>query len=122
MTRAAFQRIVDATVAGLPPEFRAKLAEVGIVIRAAPTPAELRAAEVPPGEGLYGLFVGRPETAKSVFDPPAPPDRVFLYQRPLEQDFPDPAELAREIRITLLHELGHFFGMSEDDLDRLGYG
>jgi predicted Zn-dependent protease with MMP-like domain len=49
------------------------------------------------------------------------PDKVTIYRLPLEADFPDPADLEREIRITVLHELGHYFGMDEDRLGELGY-
>ena len=49
------------------------------------------------------------------------PDKISIYRGPLEEDFPDPRDLRSEIRITLLHEIGHYFGMDEEDLRRLGY-
>jgi predicted Zn-dependent protease with MMP-like domain len=49
------------------------------------------------------------------------PDRIAIYRLPLEDSFPDPAELQEEIRITVLHELGHYFGLDEDRLEELGY-
>jgi len=49
------------------------------------------------------------------------PARIAIYRIPLEEEFPDPAELEREIRITVLHELAHYFGIDEDRLDELGY-
>jgi predicted Zn-dependent protease with MMP-like domain len=49
------------------------------------------------------------------------PDRIAVYRLPLEESFPDPDELVREIRITVMHELGHYFGMDEDQLEELGY-
>jgi predicted Zn-dependent protease with MMP-like domain len=49
------------------------------------------------------------------------PDRITIYRLPLQEEFPDPAELEAEIRITVLHELAHYFGIDEDRLDELGY-
>ncbi|MFN0152762.1 MAG: metallopeptidase family protein [Gaiella sp.] len=69
---------------------------------------------------LYGLFDG-----VSLLDggphPGELPARIAIYRRPLEADFPDPADLVREIRVTVLHELGHYFGLDEDRLADLGY-
>jgi len=50
-----------------------------------------------------------------------PPDTISIYRRPLEESFPDPEELREEIRITVLHELAHYFGLDEDRLAELGY-
>ena len=61
---------------------------------------------------LYGLFEGGGDYM---------PDKVTIYRLPLEGDFPDPAELEEEIRITVLHELGHYFGLDEGRLGELGY-
>ena len=69
---------------------------------------------------LFGLFEGVPLTEGG----PAPgalPDRIAIYRRPLEEDFTDADELREEIRITVLHELGHYFGLDEDRLAELGY-
>lgn len=69
---------------------------------------------------LYGLFDGVPLTDGG----PGPgdlPARIAVYRRPLEEDFPDPDDLRREIRVTVLHELGHYFGLDEDRLADLGY-
>ena len=118
---ASFMKTVDAAVASLPAEFREKMKGVAIIVRDRPSKKELEEAEVPPDEGLYGLFVGASYGDKSVFDGPALPDRIILYREPLVEDFPDPAELRREIAVTIMHEAGHFFGLSEDDISRLGY-
>jgi predicted Zn-dependent protease with MMP-like domain len=118
---ASFMTAVDAAVASLPAEFREKMKEVVIVVRDRASKKELEEAGVPPDEGLYGLFVGAAYGDKSVFDGPALPDRIILYREPLVEDFPDPAELRREIAVTIMHEAGHFFGLSEDDISALGY-
>ena len=64
---------------------------------------------------LLGLFYGIPRTEKSVFSS-SPPDRIFLYQRNIEAVCRNEAEVRRQIRATLLHEVGHYFGLSEDEL------
>ncbi len=105
-----FEDVVDAALAELPPEIAAALANVALVV-------EERNDEEP---DLYGLFEGIP----LVDGGPQPgdlPNRIAIYRRPLVEDFPDPAELREEIRITVLHELGHAIGLDEDRLDELGY-
>lgn len=106
----SFEAAVQAAIAGLPDELAAALENVAIVIE-------------PLNEDdpdLYGLFEGVPLTEGG----PAPgslPNRIAIYEGPLSADFPDPEELEDEIRITVLHELGHYFGLDEDRLDELGY-
>jgi predicted Zn-dependent protease with MMP-like domain len=119
---ASFMSAVDAAVASLPAEFREKMKEVAIVVRDRPSKKEMEEAGVPPDEGLYGLFQGAAYGERSVFDGPSLPDRIILYREALVEDFPDPAELRREIAVTIVHEAAHYFGLDEDDIRRLGYG
>jgi predicted Zn-dependent protease with MMP-like domain len=70
---------------------------------------------------LYGFYHGVPLPERSVQDSGLLPDKISVYRGPLVEDFPDRRELCRQIRITLLHEIGHYFGMDEEDLSRLGY-
>jgi predicted Zn-dependent protease with MMP-like domain len=77
--------------------------------------------DAPPERGLYGLYEGVPLTERGI-DAPLEPDRITIFRHTLEQDFRDPAELEREISITVLHELAHYFGIDEERLDDLGYG
>jgi predicted Zn-dependent protease with MMP-like domain len=92
---------VRAALDSLPPELARKLENVAVVV-------EDENAEDP---DLLGLFEELPYM----------PARIAIYRIPLEEEFPDPAELEREIRITVLHELAHYFGIDEDRLDELGY-
>lgn len=69
---------------------------------------------------LLGLYEGVPLPEREG-EAGALPDRIAIYRRPLENDFPDPLELQREIRITVLHEIGHYFGLDEERLAELGY-
>jgi predicted Zn-dependent protease with MMP-like domain len=98
-----FEQHVEAALASLPAEIRAKLENVAVLV-------EEENGEEP---DLYGLYVEEPYM----------PARVSIYRGPLEEDFGhDPAELEHEIRVTVLHELAHYFGFDEQRLDELGYG
>jgi len=68
-------------------------------------------------ELVLGVFEGVPTTKKSVFDLPAGPDRIVLYQKNIEAVCSDEDEIRKEIRLTVLHELGHYFGMTEAQLE-----
>jgi predicted Zn-dependent protease with MMP-like domain len=104
-----FEEQVDAALADLPPEFARALENVAVVI-------EDQNPEEPDLFGWYdGLGPGRDHAG-------ALPDRIVIYRRPLERAFSDPEELRREIRVTVLHEVGHFFGLDEERIDELGYG
>jgi predicted Zn-dependent protease with MMP-like domain len=104
-----FEQQVEAALQDLPPELADALENVAIVV-------EEENPDEPDLYGWYdGLGPGRDRTG-------ALPDRIVLYRRPLEDAFPDPLDLRREIRITVLHEIGHFFGLDEDRISELGYG
>ena len=72
-----------------------------------------------PGEGLYGIYEGVPRTEYGA-DWVAMPNRITLFRLPLEEDFPDPDDLAEEVRITVIHELAHHLGIDDERLDELG--
>ena len=98
-----FDEHVRRALDALPPELAARLENVAVVVD----------DENPDDPDLFGLFVEEPYM----------PAKVSIYRLPLEDEFgDDPEELEREIRITVLHELAHYFGLDEDRLDELGYG
>ena len=106
----AFDRHVQAALASLPPELAAAVRNIEILI-------EDENREDP---DLFGLYEGVPLPERGDWAGMMP-DRITIYRLPLQQEFPDPAELQDEIRITVLHELAHYFGIDEDRLDELGY-
>ena len=108
MERSRFEELVTQALDGLPRTFRDKLTNVAIIVEDEP-PQE------PEGGLLLGLFHGVPLTEKSVFSS-SPPDRIFLYQRNIEAVCATDADVRRQVRATLLHEVGHYFGLSEDEL------
>ena len=106
-----FDEHVRAALDELPPALAAALENVAVVVE----------DEHPDDPDLYGLYEGVPLTERTSWDGGHLPDRITIYRRPLEEEFTDPAELREEIRITVLHELAHYFGIDEDRLDELGY-
>jgi predicted Zn-dependent protease with MMP-like domain len=96
-----FEHHVRRALDSLPPQLERALENVAVVVE----------DEHPDDPDLFGLF----ESDEWL------PAKVTIYRRPLEESFPDPAELEQEIRITVLHELAHYFGIEEERLDDLGY-
>ncbi len=105
-----FEDHVRAALDSLPPEIAAALRNVAVVVE----------DEHPDDPDLFGLYEGVPLPERGD-EAGSLPDRIAIYRRPLEDEFPDAADLRREIRITVLHELGHYFGLDEDRLTELGY-
>ena len=81
----------------------------------------LKELGVPAGETLFGIFEGVPLTERSVTEPPLYPDTILIFQEPLEEACDTSEELEEEIEITVVHEVAHFVGMSEERLAELGY-
>jgi predicted Zn-dependent protease with MMP-like domain len=108
---ARFDDHVRAALDELPPHLAAALRNVAVVVE----------DENPDDRDLYGLYHGVPLPERSGGGLGELPDTISIYRRPLEEDFSDPDELREEIRITVLHELGHYFGLDEDRLAELGY-
>ena len=105
-----FDDHVAAALDSLPPDLAAALHNIAVVVE----------DEHPDDPDLFGLYEGTPlpdrgDMAGSL------PDRITIFRLPLEHEFEDPESLEREIRITVLHELGHYFGLDEDRLAELGY-
>ena len=117
-----FNAMVTRAIAGLPERFRSALNVVRVEVRDRPTAGQLASVGLDESELLLGLYEGLPLTERSVNDVPRPPDVIFLFREDLEDACDDLEMLERETRVTLLHELGHYFGFDEDELDRLGYG
>jgi len=106
-----FDDHVRAALDELPPHLASALENVAVVV-------EDENADDP---DLLGLYHGVPLTERGDMAG-MPPDTISIYRLPLEESFPDPADLQEEIRITVLHELAHYFGLDEDRLAELGYG
>ncbi len=121
LTRREFERLVRQAFDGLPPYMAEAIDNVAILVEDWPEAVDLQAAEIPADSQLFGLYTGVPLSERGGWQPPLP-DRITLFQRPLEEACSSREQVVHEIRVTLLHEVGHYLGMSEEDLERLGYG
>ena len=119
-TRQEFESYVQGAVKELPGEFRERMDNLAVVVEEVPSEKLLETMEEPTPD-LLGLFVGTPLPHKSMADLPSAPDAIYLFKRNLERLCEDQEQLVEEIRITLLHEVGHFLGLDEDQLSRRGY-
>ncbi len=122
MTPAEFEATVREAIAGIPDGLRSRLENVEVVVADWPTEDELENAGVPPGYTLFGLYTGVPLTERTSGYHMVLPDRITIFQGPLEDACRDPDELREEIRSTVIHEFAHHFGLTDDDLHRLGVG
>jgi predicted Zn-dependent protease with MMP-like domain len=113
-----FEALVERALDSIPEPFARALDEVAIVIEDEPSPHQLRDSGLGPDEGLYGLYEGVPRTEWGADG--AGPNKISLFQVPLEEDFPDPDELEHEVWITVIHELAHHLGIEESRLHELG--
>jgi predicted Zn-dependent protease with MMP-like domain len=114
-----FEALVDQALAGLPPAAQRLLENVAIVIDDEPTAEQLEYSDEE-GAGLYGLYEGVALTAYGADSAPFP-NKITLFRLALEEDFPDPDELAYEVQRTVLHEIAHHAGIDDQRLDALGY-
>ena len=111
------EAIVTEALEHLPRGVRKRLDEVPILIQPRPSKEDVQAGLDP---RLFGLFDGTPTPHKSFFDQPVYPDRILIYYRCLEAEYPNREELAEQIRITTWHETAHYFGLDEDEVAALG--
>jgi predicted Zn-dependent protease with MMP-like domain len=117
-----FEKVIKEVLKELPPDLKAALATVQILVQEEPSPDQLKRSGLRAGDELFGLFDGL-----SLKDWPLGrdrqfPDRVILFKGSLQRYYPKREDLTREIRKTLIHELGHFFGFSEKELKDRGLG
>ena len=115
MERERFVRLVEMVLDSLPEKFRERIHNLAVVVEDRPPRSMARR----PGgrRGLVlGVFQGVPATQRSVFDLPRGPDRIVIYQKNIEAICRTEDEIRHEVRQTVLHELGHYFGMSEEEL------
>jgi predicted Zn-dependent protease with MMP-like domain len=120
MRQRRFDRLVLRALAEIPEPFQSHLQNVDIVVKRRPGPSDYRLSGAKRGDRLYGLYDGVPLSERHGSGGFELPDRITLFREPLEHDFPGDAELMREVRVTVLHEIAHFFGMSEEAVSELG--
>lgn len=111
-----FEALVEQALAGLPEEWADLLDNVAVMVEEEPDPEDLEAMGMDPEDELFGLYQGVPLDQRDSFYMGALPDRVVLYRGPILRACANRRDVIREIRDTLVHELGHHFGMEEEDM------
>jgi predicted Zn-dependent protease with MMP-like domain len=119
MTREAFEQLVADALSGIPRRFRDAMTNIVISVEAEPSRALLREMEIEPPDTLFGLYQGTPLTERRWDHGNSLPDRILLFQGPHEREAQDEDDLIASIGETLIHEIGHYFGMSEEEIEEI---
>jgi len=119
MTRAAFERRVAEALATIPRQFRDAMHNIAIVVEDEPSEELLDEMEIDPPDTLFGLYQGTPLTERTTSYGNTLPDRVLIFQGPHERETVDEEDLISCIGETLIHEIGHYFGLSEDEIEEI---
>jgi len=122
LSQKEFDRIVKRAIGRISPEIRQHLKNVVISVRERPTRKMLQEMGLQPDELLLGVYRGVSLIKRSVTSPPLFPDTIILFQEPLEETCETKEKLEKQIEITVVHEVAHFVGISEERLEELGYG
>ena len=122
ISKQRFAELVEEALRELPEPFAGHLEEVSVEIKDRPTDKQLKDQGLKDDELLLGLYVGHPMTERSVEYSGMLPDAIYIFQKDIELVSRSEKELIQHVRTTVLHEIGHHFGMDEEDLDELGYG
>ena len=119
MRREAFEQLVADALAGLPARFRKAMSNIAIIVEDEPSRETLREMDVEPPDTLFGLYQGTPLTERQWAHGNTLPDRILLFQGPHEREAEDQDDLVASIAETLIHEIGHYFGLSEEEIEEI---
>lgn len=119
MTRAQFERLLRDAIDSIPVRFRKRMTNVAVVVEDEPSPELLREMDLEPPDSLFGLYQGTPLTHRPWDFGNALPDRITIYQQPIEEACRTDNEIVATIGETLIHEVGHYFGMSEEQIEEI---
>ena len=119
LSKEDFTRLVEEALRDIPSRFRDAMTNIAIVVEDEP-PADLLAElEIEPPDSLYGLYQGTPLTERNWGHGNALPDRITLFKIPIEEDSEDHEDVIVCIAETLIHEIGHYFGLSEEEIEEI---
>jgi predicted Zn-dependent protease with MMP-like domain len=122
LNHTEIRKEVASVLNRLPKQFRKGLQNIEIVVEERPTRDLLLSVGLDPRhDTLYGLYQGIPLPDRSTLYPPILPDKITIFSEPLLRDFSNPEDLREQIRATVLHEIAHYFGFDDDEIDKLGY-
>jgi predicted Zn-dependent protease with MMP-like domain len=119
MTRAQFEHHVREALATIPRRFRTAMRNIAIVVEDEPDEALLDEMGLGPDDTLFGLYQGIPLTERQWAHGNTLPDRILLFQGPHERESEDDEDLIASIGETLIHEVGHYFGLSEEEIEEI---
>jgi predicted Zn-dependent protease with MMP-like domain len=116
LPRDSFQRLVQESIDGLPQRFRQLLENVAVLVEDFPSPETMRDMGLASPYQLFGLYHGIPLDKRGSYYGNVPPDVVIIYQRPIERACATEDQIREQVRDTVIHEVGHFFGFGEAEL------
>jgi predicted Zn-dependent protease with MMP-like domain len=119
VTRQRFTELVEAALDQIPRRFREEMKNVAVIVEDEPAPQILAEMEIEPPDSLFGLYHGTPLPERGWAYGNALPDRISIYQRPIEQSCEDDEEIRDCVAETVIHEFGHYFGMSEEEIEEI---
>jgi predicted Zn-dependent protease with MMP-like domain len=119
MTRAKFERLVEEALRDIPVRFREAMKNVSVIVEDEPSPELLDEMEMEPGDTLFGLYHGTPLTERDSHYGNTLPDRISIYQQPIEEACEDEDDIRQCIAETVIHEFGHYFGLSEEEIEEI---
>ena len=119
MTKEHFSRLVEEALQEIPQRFRDAMRNVAVVVEDEPAPQLLEEMEIGPDDTLFGLYQGTPLTERRWDYGNALPDRISIYQFPIEDACADDDEIRDCVAETVIHEFGHYFGMSEEEIEEI---
>ena len=122
MTRTEFEILVERALRTLPRRFKEKIANVAIVVEDWADDETLRDVGIEPPDTLYGLYRGIDLTRRDTSYGNVLPDTIHIYQGPIEEDCADDVEMAELVRDTVIHEIGHYFGLDDDTMEGIEQG
>ncbi len=117
MTREAFEQLVEEAIKTVPGRFRKAMKNVAVVVEDEPSAALLDEMEIEPPDTLFGLYQGTPLPDRGWGYGNVLPDRIVLFQRPIEDEAESQDDVVVAVGETLIHEIGHYFGMSEEEIE-----
>jgi predicted Zn-dependent protease with MMP-like domain len=119
MTRARFERLVEKAVKSIPARFRRAMTNVAVIVEDEPSEDLLEEVGIEPPDTLFGLYQGTPLTERSWAQSNTEPDRITIFQWPIEDACEDEDEMVATIGETVIHEFGHYFGLSEEEIEAI---
>ena len=119
MTRRRFEKLVAKALRDIPAEFRDAMANVGLVVEDYPAPELLAEMGIEPPDTLYGLYQGTSLPERDWAHGNALPDKVTIYQQPIVENCEDDEAIVRAIHETVIHEFGHHFGLTEEQIEAI---